>query len=375
MANMKLMGAALVAAAMVAGCGKNDNAQATAEPTAPKADAPVETPAAEEQKDPNETVVSVNGVELKRGKVDADVAAIIKAQEGKIPADQVAYAKQMFANQLAQGFLVENILAKNAKDAGFAVTPEDIKAKEEEIVKQMADMPDAPKTIEEYYEKFPLGKERARVELENNLLIERFMKSVAEKASAGKDYTAEAQKVIQGAISNNAAAATADADALKKIQDLKAQLDKVADADKAAKFAELAKANSDCPSKANGGDLGPFTHGQMVPEFDKAAFELEEGKISEPVKTSFGYHLIMVTQKFPAVEAKGDQPASPEKVQASHILVKVQKARPVPKEDEVIAQMKRMDERKSAQTYIIQAIRDAKVTTSDDFKQILPPME
>jgi parvulin-like peptidyl-prolyl isomerase len=61
------------------------------------------------------------------------------------------------------------------------------------------------------------------------------------------------------------------------------------------KFAELAKQFSSCPSGAKGGDLGYFTRGRMVPEFEAAAFSLKKGQVSEPVRTAFGYHLIMVT--------------------------------------------------------------------------------
>ncbi|MDO4975766.1 MAG: peptidylprolyl isomerase [Eubacteriales bacterium] len=59
-------------------------------------------------------------------------------------------------------------------------------------------------------------------------------------------------------------------------------------------FEEAAKEYSTCPSKAQGGDLGPFGRGQMVPEFDKAVFEGEVGKLIGPVKTQFGYHLIFI---------------------------------------------------------------------------------
>ena len=62
-------------------------------------------------------------------------------------------------------------------------------------------------------------------------------------------------------------------------------------------FAEAAKKYSKCPSGENGGNLGYFGKGQMVPEFEKAAFSAPLGVITEPVKTQFGYHLILVTDK------------------------------------------------------------------------------
>ena len=62
-------------------------------------------------------------------------------------------------------------------------------------------------------------------------------------------------------------------------------------------FSELAKEYSDCPSGENGGSLGEFGRGRMVPPFDRAAFSLEVGVLSEPVLTQFGWHLIEVTAK------------------------------------------------------------------------------
>jgi len=85
---------------------------------------------------------------------------------------------------------------------------------------------------------------------------------------------------------------TAIADRLKKGED----------------FATLAQENSDCPSRDRGGDLGFFKKGMMVKEFEEAALKLSVGEVSPVVKTQFGYHLILLTDK------KGDE------LKASHIL-------------------------------------------------------
>lgn len=63
-------------------------------------------------------------------------------------------------------------------------------------------------------------------------------------------------------------------------------------------FADLAKEHSSCPSGAQGGSLGEFGEGAMVPEFDAVVFsDLPVGQVSEPVKTQFGYHLLIVDKR------------------------------------------------------------------------------
>ena len=62
-------------------------------------------------------------------------------------------------------------------------------------------------------------------------------------------------------------------------------------------FEDVAAEHSLCPSGANGGDLGFFGRGQMVSEFETAAFDAKVGELTEPVKTNFGWHLILVTDK------------------------------------------------------------------------------
>jgi peptidyl-prolyl cis-trans isomerase C len=76
-----------------------------------------------------------------------------------------------------------------------------------------------------------------------------------------------------------------------KCNELKAQIEGGAD------FAEVAKANSSCPSSRQGGDLGSFGPGQMVKEFDTVVFSAPVNTVQGPVKTQFGYHLLEVTSR------------------------------------------------------------------------------
>lgn len=77
----------------------------------------------------------------------------------------------------------------------------------------------------------------------------------------------------------------------EKAQELKTAIEGGAD------FAQLAKENSSCPSSSQGGELGTFGRGQMVPEFDAVVFSAPVNEVQGPVKTQFGYHLVLVTAR------------------------------------------------------------------------------
>ena len=81
-------------------------------------------------------------------------------------------------------------------------------------------------------------------------------------------------------------------DSEEKANDILAQLNQGSIA-----FEDAARQHSSCPSAQQGGSLGEFTRGQMVPEFDQAAFSMEVGELRGPVKTQFGYHIIRLDGK------------------------------------------------------------------------------
>lgn len=80
-------------------------------------------------------------------------------------------------------------------------------------------------------------------------------------------------------------------DTEEKCNELKTAIENGAD------FAQIARENSSCPSSRQGGDLGSFGRGQMVPEFDEVVFSAPVGVVQGPVKTQFGYHLLEVTER------------------------------------------------------------------------------
>ena len=266
----------------------------------------------------NVVVVAIGDAKLMSTDLEADVARFIEANKARIPAEQLDGAKQYLTQQLKQQFITKTLLTKEAAKKGISVTDEEVKARADELIKSAKGRPGAPNSFDELLAMHPLGAERAREEFKTEALVRKFVEQeIASKITVDQEEVKSQYNQIVSNITQRAKAPTSEqvrashilvktddaknSDAAKKeIDALHAQMKDLKGEELAKKFAELAKEKSDCPSKEKGGDLGAFGHGQMVPEFDKAAFEQEIGKLYAPVKTSFGWHLILVTGKIPA---------------------------------------------------------------------------
>jgi peptidyl-prolyl cis-trans isomerase C len=126
----------------------------------------------------------------------------------------------------------------------------------------------------------------------NRLLMDNLLAAEGKAATtddAMKKVYAEAAKQIEGEQEVHARHILVETE--DDAKGIEAELKKGAD------FAQLAKTKSKDPGASDGGDLGFFTKDQMVPEFANVAFALEPGKISDPVKTQFGWHIIKVEEK------------------------------------------------------------------------------
>jgi peptidyl-prolyl cis-trans isomerase C len=298
----------LIASLMVAGSGcqkKAPSAGTTAETAEPEPNAAV----AETQ--PDKVVVTVNGTPIMESQVQSRIDLEYKpaldrmaAQSPQLAAEQRKMLKKTFVNQL----ISEQLLNDQAKAAHIDVTEEQVLA---EMSKQLASLK-TPITLDQY--KAMMTARGGNFEVHKQLVMRAmtYEKLLALKrpgdvnvteADARKYYdenpkefeTPEQVRASHILISTKVTDPNQDpnqvkAQARQKAEDL---LKKVRDG---GDFATLAKENSDCPSAPQGGELGLFRRGQMVPPFEEAAFALKPGEVSDVVETQFGYHIIKVTE-------------------------------------------------------------------------------
>lgn len=133
-------------------------------------------------------------------------------------------------------------------------------------------------------------------EMKRSLLKQYAMKKLLENVDATEEEVKDYYEAHLSSFSSPEKATTnhilveTEEEAQRIAQEIKDGLD----------FKEAAQKYSSCPSSSQGGSLGEFTRGQMVPEFENATFSMTPGSISEPVQTQFGYHLIQLEKLTPA---------------------------------------------------------------------------
>ena len=159
---------------------------------------------------------------------------------------------------------------------------------------------DAQRNLYEAEPEFKALLARLKNDLLTNYATEKLFATITVSDAEARKYYDDNKASLGGGETVNASHILVDSEekALEIYEEIKA----------GKSFEDAAKEYSSCPSKQNGGNLGKFGRGQMVPEFDSAVFTMEVGEItSVPVKTQFGYHLIKLISKGEAQAPKYEE--------------------------------------------------------------------
>lgn len=262
------------------------------------AEAKKEEPAKQSPTDP---VAKVNGVVITRGEIDRAMKIFLSQNRS----GQQPTAEQL--KQLQDAAVEQMISAEMLYQAGAKL--DDVKNAEKQAEEKVAQSRSRFPTQAEFEKALKnsgLDEKELKELTRKDIIINNFVqKEIASKITvsdkdAEKFYNDNLSKFKQDD-SVKASHILIGVDAKATDEDKKKARAKAEDLLKKVKagedFAALAKANSTCPSSAQGGDLGFFGKGQMVPAFEKAAFALKPGEVSDVVETQFGYHIIKLTDK------------------------------------------------------------------------------
>jgi peptidyl-prolyl cis-trans isomerase C len=267
----------------------------------PEPNVPVET-------GPNSVAVTVNGDNITEGEVDKLINMQLAGAQKRSP-EFIEQYKKILRQQTLDTLIVGRLLDEKVKDVNIVVTEEEATNRLREIAaaqKPPLLLEDFKNKMQEYGQNFDQVKGQVRKGLSYQKLIEAQPggKVSVTEADANNFYTENRKRfetpeqvrashilIRPDTTDPNADPNQAKAMALTKIKGLLEQIKAGAD------FAQLARDNSACPSASRGGDLEFFSRGQMVPPFEEAAFAMDVNQVSNIVETSFGYHIIKVTDR------------------------------------------------------------------------------
>ena len=257
-------------------------------------------------------VVEVNGVKLTQKEVDEKIDRTLASVQGMVPPEQMGQFKENIQGKLVEDFIARTLLNEEIEKNKIVVDDSEVtKALGEVEAKVPPGM-----TLEEMLKQGGITmeemKENISFSLRANKLFASQIKSdyTPSEADIQKYYTDNKKKYDKPETihARHILIKVDEKDEEKvklekkaKIEALRKQIIEGAD------FEEVAKANSDCPSKDRGGDLGTFPRGRMVKPFEDAAFTQKVNEVGPVIETKFGYHIIQVVEHNQANQQSMDE--------------------------------------------------------------------
>jgi peptidyl-prolyl cis-trans isomerase C len=253
--------------------------------------------------DPNAVVVRVNGEDITRGEIQKVMDAAMQQAAGQIPPQQLQQMQAQMYQRIREDLITKKLMDAAIAAANVVVSDEDLAAAMEEISANVPPGQDlatalaaAGTTLEEL-------TANVKEQLATRQFLESKTEGIADatEAEAQEFYDSNPDRFNkpESISASHILIKTGETDTDEAKAEKKAQLEKIrADIISGTNtFEAAATAHSDCPSKAQGGSLGTFGKGQMVPEFEVAAFTQEIGEVGDVVETQFGYHIIKVSER------------------------------------------------------------------------------
>jgi peptidyl-prolyl cis-trans isomerase C len=289
------------------GCGSKEEKKGSVTTEQEKPVVQQATPSAEppgapvSPKGASAVVVDVDGSKLTQGHLDSEIRKKMTEIKGKIPVARTEQVKAEMRKQIINDFTVRTLLTNEVNRVKISASDQEVS----EAVERLKNSLPQGMTIDDLMKKNQMTKEKMYDEIRFGIKINKLV--LSQKEGKSKPTEKEISRFYQKnkdkfTVPESVhvrhiliAKAAGDDDKIKaekkdKAENLRKQL--LAGAD----FGEVAKNNSDCPSKNSGGDLGIFSRGEMVKPFENAAFSQEKNVIGPVVETDYGYHIIQVLE-------------------------------------------------------------------------------
>ena len=251
----------------------------------------------------------INGEPIPREAVQFELDRLVQfyAQHG-MRKEEIEKNLEKLAQRAQEQAIGSKLLLMRADELDIPVTDAELDREIQGVVQQVGGRDNFAKALAQQNMSEEDLRNNIRKGVRVNKLVQQACQDVPEPTEAEveafynehqSDFVGEEQVLAQHILVKTEGLDAADkAQALEKIERIRKRIVNAGDPGEVGQaFCNEARDNSDCPSGAQGGSLGWFGHGQMVPEFDRAAFALKCGEVSEVVETQFGYHIILKTDE------------------------------------------------------------------------------
>lgn len=254
---------------------------------------------------PDEVVLRIEGEEITRGEIMQEVNMLMGRMQGQVPPEQMAAMREEIIQGAQENLITRHLLLNRVKADQIEVEDEEI----DDVIAMFRQQLPPGASLEYQLAQTGMTMADLRSNLKQELAVNRMLEKKVEGLLEPSDEdivafyeehlddfftmpdTVEASHILINTQNMDEAEVEA---ARQELEEIRAQLLEGAD------FASLAESHSACPSSAQGGSLGRFPRGQMVPAFEEAAFSQAVGEVGDIVQTQFGFHIVMVTDRHEA---------------------------------------------------------------------------